>query len=267
MEVQCRNRVFDVFESSEADDLGIKYSADWRNASKGDWVLTADEKVLQVLGRRKYDTGRKKEIYLIRTGYGEIPTYKKSLIAYERPDYEWDIRYKKGLVRNVKPTALQGAFIQQLMDNCEPDERGVWKIPDVIDAYMSVYCDNNPSSSLRRALAILRKDSVKEVMAAKMKERLESVGIDDEYVAKKYKNFIEDSDAPASTRLQALNRVSDIMGHVEKKENTTEQTVFMLSDGDKKLLAQHKRQLLDKELVDIITNGSSGTKTKNINSA
>ena len=65
MEVQCRNRVFDVFESSEADDLGIKYSADWRNASKGDWVLTADEKVLQVLGRRKYDTGRKKEIYLI----------------------------------------------------------------------------------------------------------------------------------------------------------------------------------------------------------
>ena len=64
-----------------------------------------------------------------------------------------------------------------------------------------------------------------------------------------YKNFIEDIDAPASTRLQALNRVSDILGHVEKKESKTEQTVFMLSDGDKKLLAQHKRELPDKALI------------------
>ena len=57
------------------------------------------------------------------------------------------------------------------------------------------------------------------------------------------------------------------MGHVEKKESMTEQTVLMLSDGDKKMLAQHKRQLPDKELVDIITHGSNGTETKNINSA
>ena len=267
MQVQCRNRIFEVYKISEADDLGIKYRKDWRNASKNDWILTADEKVLQVLGRRKYDTEKKKEVYLIRTGYGEIATYKPQVYSRKQPDYEWDIRYKKNLLRNVKPTALQSAFIEQLMDNCEPDERGVWKIPDIIDAYMSVYCDNNPSISLRRAMAILRKDSVKEVMAGKMKERLESVGIDDEYVAKKYKNFIEDRDAPASTRLQALNRVSEIMGHVEKKESITEQTVLMLSDGDKKLLAQHKRQLPEKELVNIITHGSNGTETKNINSA
>lgn len=93
----------------------------------------------------------------------------------------------------------------------------MWKIPDIIDAYMSVYCDNNPSSSLRRAMAILRKDTVKEVMSSLMKDRLENIGVDDDYVASKYKNFIEDIDAPASTRLQALNRVSDILGHVKKK--------------------------------------------------
>ena len=104
-------------------------------------------------------------------------------------------------------------------------------------------------------------------MSKIMKDRLESVGIDDEYVAKRYKKFIEDSAAPASTRLQALNRVSDIMGHVEKKESNTEHTLVMLSDGDKKLLAQHKRKLPDKQLGEIITNGSNGTASKNINSA
>ena len=205
MEVQCRNKVFDVFEISEADNLGIEYSADWRNASKGDWVLTADEKVLQVLGRRDYKKDRKKKIYLIRTGYGETPTYKSQIYSRKQPDYEWDTRYKK--------------------------------------------------------------DTVKTAMSKIMKERLESVGIDDEYVAKRYKKFIEDNDAPASTRLQALNRVSDIMGHIEKKESNTEHTLVMLSDGDKKLLAQHKRKLPDKQLGEMITNGSNGTTPKNINSA
>lgn len=267
MEVQCRNKVFDVFEISEADNLGIEYSADWRNASKGDWVLTADEKVLQVLGRRDYKKDRKKKIYLIRTGYGETPTYKSQLYSRKRPDYEWDTRYKKGLTRNVKPTALQSAFIHQLTENFEPDDRGMWSVPDILDAYMSVYCDNNPSSSLRRAMAILRKDTVKTAMSKIMKERLESVGIDDEYVARKYKKFIEDNEAPASTRLQALNRVSDIMGHIEKKESSTEHTLVMLSEGDKKLLAQHKRKLPDKKISEMITNGSNGTASKNISSA
>ena len=125
----------------------------------------------------------------------------------------------------------------------------MWEIPDIVDAYMSVYSDNNPSSSLRRAMAILRKDSVKHVMSSLMKDRLVNIGVDDDYVASKYKSFIEDMDAPASTRLQALNRVSDILGHVKKEETNTEQTVVMLSDGDKKLLAQHKKELPDKDLI------------------
>ena len=41
----------------------------------------------------------------------------------------------------------------------------------------------------------------------------------------------------------------------EKKENKTEQTVFMLSDGDKKLLAQHKKEIPDKEIVVDNTDG------------
>lgn len=249
MEVKCRNKVFEVYTISQAEEYGLQYTSKWRSASKDDWILTADNKVLQVIGHRDYKRNKKKQIYLIRTGYGETPTYKPQIYARKQPDYEWDTRYKKNLVRNVKPTALQSAFIQQLVDFFEPNDKGMWKVPDILDAYMSVYNDNNPSSSLRRAMAILRKDTVKEVMSSIMKDRLERIGVDDNYVATKYKNFIEDIDSPASTRLQALNRVSDIMGHVEKKESKTEQTVFMLSDGDKKLLAQHKRELPDKALI------------------
>ena len=225
------------------------YRSDWRNASHGDWILTADDIVLRVLGRRICKEGKnKKASYLIRTGYGETPTYKPQMYARKMQDYEWDNRYKKNLVRNVKPTALQSAFIQQLVDYFEPDERGIWKISDLMDAYMSVYSDNNPSNALRRALAILRKESVKQVMSEQMKDRFLNIGVDDDYVANKYKNFIEDAGSPANTRLQALNRVSDILGHVKKEEKNTDHTVVMLTDGDKKLLAQHKKQLPDDKL-------------------
>ena len=253
MKVKCRNKTFDVFERSDADALGMVYRSDWRNASDGDWVLTADDMVLRVLGRRTYNVpNTKKDHYLIKTGYGEIPTYKPQLYSRKQPDYEWDIRYKKNLVRNVKPTALQSAFIQQLVDHYEPDINGLWKVPDLIDCYMSVYSDNNPSNSLRRALAILRKESVKKVMSEEMKDRFFNIGVDDDYVANKYKDFIEDAGSPANTRLQALNRVSDILGHVKKEERSTEHTVLMLSDGEKKLLAQHKKQLPDKKLDSLI---------------
>ena len=48
----CRNKVFEVYEVSQAEEKGLKFSKDWRNASKNDWILTADGKVIQVIGRR-----------------------------------------------------------------------------------------------------------------------------------------------------------------------------------------------------------------------
>ena len=89
MKVKCRNRSFDVFKRSEADALGMVYRSDWRNASHGDWILTADDIVLRVLGRRICKEGKnKKASYLIRTGYGETPTYKPQMYARKIADYE-----------------------------------------------------------------------------------------------------------------------------------------------------------------------------------
>lgn len=255
MQVECRNRTFEVFTKAEAKKNSIKYKKNWRSAEINDWILTNDEKVLQVLGRRKYNKNRKKPVFLIRTGYGETATYRSGIFAVKQRDYEWDIRYKKNLSYNVKPTALQSAFIHHLVTSCVPDRNGMWKAPDLIDAYLAVYMDNNPSNALRRALAILRKDSVKKHMAGMMRDRFIDIDVDDDYIANKYKEFVEDDQAPANTRLQALNRVSELMGHVEKSDKTTEQAVFVLDATDKALLTAHQKKLPDKKISEIIGNG------------
>ena len=59
MQVKCRNKVFEVYEVSEAEENGLQFTKDWRNASKNDWIVTADNKVIQVIGRRDYKKKRR----------------------------------------------------------------------------------------------------------------------------------------------------------------------------------------------------------------
>lgn len=51
-----------IYTRSEADDKGIKYTVDWRNASDGDWVLTDDGWVGQLVYTREYIDRRRSRI-------------------------------------------------------------------------------------------------------------------------------------------------------------------------------------------------------------
>jgi hypothetical protein len=71
------------------------------------------------------------------------------------------------------------------------------------------------------------------------------MGMDDDWVAEKYRDMI-DGDIPPATKLNALNRVSDMLGHLakEKKEEQLE-GVFALSDGDVKKLASVRKTIAE----------------------
>ena len=58
--------------------------------------------------------------------------------------------------------------------------------------------------------------------------------------------MIENSETPHATKLNALNRVSDMLGHMvkEKKEEHIE-GVFALSDGDVKKLASVRQKIAE----------------------
>ena len=182
MKVSCRNRIFDIYDQVEAEEKSIKYLVDWRSANKGDWILTDDGKVVEVLGRRDHCSKAKKPIYLIRTGYGETPTYRKKIFARKAWDYDRD-KYNMSIKFRVKPTTLQAAFLNCLIENFALGQNGMWKPSELIEAYMHIYQDNNPSQALQRDLWILKKDTVKEKLSLLLKDKLEKVGINDEYVA------------------------------------------------------------------------------------
>ena len=260
MKVKCRGKIFDVYTLNEALKLNIVPIDDWRKAKKNDWIFTRDEKVIKCLGRRfENPKNVKKQYTFIKTGFGDTGTHKSNIFAYKQPDYDRDKYYfGKDLIKDVRPTAKQRAFVDNLFMNGKMDKNGMWEADSIIFAYQSVYKDNNPEQSLRRGMMVLKRKHIKEYISMNMREKLSNLGMDDDWVANKYRDMI-DGDVPPATKLNALNRVSDMLGHLskEKKEEQIE-GVFALSDGDIKKLASVRKTIAE------TTYGSENSRNKKV---
>ena len=257
MQVKCRNQIFDVFDKKEAESLNIIFTSDWRNAEKGDWILTSDDKVVKVLNKRTtIKKSHKKPITFIRIGYGEVPTYKSGIYSREYKDWHWENGHRYELTKDIKPTLKQSMFVDKLVELGDIDKEGMWSYESIVSAYQNVYKDNNPNTSLQRGLHILRKKRVKEHMSKLMKDKFDDIGVTDEYVAVKYKNFIEDDDISAGVRLNALNKVSELKGHTIKETQQIEGTsVYALSDADKKVLKAASIKISDTQIKEFLQDG------------
>ena len=256
VEVKCRNRIFQVYTLKEAKELGIEPIKNWRDGKEGDWITTFDEKVLQVISRRTKKEKGRKPVDIIRIGYGEVPCYKKHIYAFKYPDNNYDSMHRYSLIRDLKPTALQVEFATKLAKHGKLDKQGDFTKESVVETYQTVYSDNNPNTSLNRARTILSKKSVRRMMSELMKDRLEAIGVDDDYIANEYKEFLENKKIPPNVRLNALNRVSALRGHDDKKIESLEgSTMIQLEDGDKKLLAVARKMLSADEIDKFLEQG------------
>jgi|TARA_R100000093_G_scaffold33838_1_gene18011 hypothetical protein len=227
MKKRFRTKVFDVYTEDEAIKLGIEYSQDWRNAQPGDWIVMYSGEVVKVTKRtHQSNNGVKKAVTFIHTGYGAVPTYKKHIspsISKNRSDEIYSDDGIFSYSNDVKPTVKQLLFAENLLKFGDIDERGMWTTDSVLNAYQSVFKDNNPTQSLWRGLKILKKKRVEKYMMEQMKDILDTKGLNDDWVAEKLKS-LSGGDTPAATKLNAVNRVSELRGHNLKETNAHEKS-------------------------------------------
>ena len=233
---------------------GPSVVSDWRKADKGDWVITSNDFVMEIVGRRKKKMKtHKKPYYLLKSGFGEHPTYKKHIFAEKQANYHRNQYEGKDLVRNVKTTALQASFADKLCADFAPDKSGNFSSEDIVNCYMSTYMDNNPTQALRRGTNLLKRKYIKERISMNLRDKLIEQGLSDEFVVEKYRELIDGGDTPHNTKLNSLNKVSDLLGHSIKEKETSSQSIIMISEGDKKLLAQVRKELSDKEINQLMS--------------
>ena len=267
MIVKCRGKRFEVYTIGEAEKLEIEPVKNWRKAVADDWIRTNDDKVIQVISIRKKkalpkNKESKKEYLYIRTGYGEHAAHKTKIFANRQPDYYYDKYYHgKELIRNVRSTTLQKAFVDNLLQFGKVNTYGMWDTESIISAYQSVYSDNNPDQSLRRGMGVLKKRHIREYIVMNMRDKFIEKGVDDDWVVDQYKS-LTDKETPHATRLNAVNRVSELLGH-NAKERTEEniEGMFALTDGEIKQLASVRKKFAKTSyMLDTLKNEKIGDK-------
>ena len=195
----------------------IHYLSDWREGQVGDWVLSDDDCVIQILRRGsmlkakgkvrnrdyigtctgtflvgpkvKMDTSRRVNIYSLG---GHIH-------ADDRIDSREDLNSKEEL------------FVIYMAQGMSPQQ-----------AYLQAYPTSNPSYANIKAGKLIKTERVKTAMKEELRPIMEELGIDEKTVLHGIKALAKEAQKE-DTRLKALFKLSDILDLEDKTRTSVQQ--------------------------------------------
>lgn len=227
-----------VFEDSDEYPDGLVIQKEWRKGRLGDWILSDDGAVMQVLRYGEVNF-RKKPIKYIGTCTG---TYLcKPNVVFESSkkkniySFGGDRDHKDSLRDREKPTLKEVLFARYIAHGMKP-----------VDAYLKVFDSTNRGYASERSAMLVKQERI--IMA--VNEELDSVfsklGIDLEYLISKAKDELETSDR-SSDRLKALSMLWDAADVVPKQTKVTALTGAVFQGFNNQSLEEAQRPL--KELT------------------
>lgn len=189
---------YPIYTREEADELGITYRDPRGGVAEGDWVLCDDGNVTKLLKIGSFGD---------RVQFIRIPTGTFALTDRIHTDDRPSRYTLSGAYRtqsHQKATAQWTQFALLVSSGMPPEA-----------AYRAVYPGSqNPGYIREKATALLKKEEVRVIMAKKVEEVLEALGVDNEFIIRRYKQLAENADSDAVS-IAALNSLSRISGLIE----------------------------------------------------
>ena len=184
----------------------------WRVGKEGDWVLTDDDHVVQILKKANYDG-----LEVVRCITGTYRLSSKQLMGSDIPDniYSFSKESLHTQFKNrTKPTNKEFLFAQYIA-------RG----ESTIESYLKAFKTNNKGYAHRRANELLQSERVKKVVSEKVKEILDAEGVTPNYIIQTFKQVTDLADRDTD-RLRALESLAKISGLFETEKKSEQLTVF-----------------------------------------
>ena len=231
-----RHYLYDNIEEFKAlvgDELVV---LDWRQGLEGDWILTDDGYVCQVL--RLSRIGKK---MCIRTLCG---TYDVNGSVQMIGD--------NGIVDNIYSFSGKHSFdTDKVSAKQQLFAQYVAKGDNAIEAYRKSHPDARSESYIKhRTSNLLKTESVQKMIKKEIQEVLASEGVSPEWIIGKYKTIADVADRESDS-LRALESLSKIAGLFDTQDTKSEQLPVWAGfspeqlealNGDKKLVAHAEKE-------------------------
>jgi len=211
-----------VYDSNDTLPSHIIPKKNWRNAKIGDWVMTDDDCIIQILRKGKM-LQRDRELTYVGTCTGTfICKVSIDMDTQKRPNiYSFGGKSTpEEVVENRRQlTSNEHLFVTYLQQRMKP-----------VDAYLKAFPTNNPGYAKVKAYNLFKTQRVRTAMKEELKPVMEELGIDDRLVLNGIKAEALSADK-ADTRLKALFKLSDILDLEEKNTTKVQQVTGAVFQG------------------------------------
>ena len=214
-----------VFDNADEVPKELKYLKDWRDGSIGDWVLTDDGCIIQVLrkGTMLKPKGKVREISYIGTCTGTfIVSDNNKMDASKRVNIYslgGHVERNQRLEDRQNLSSREEIFVQYLASGIDPRL-----------AYLKAFPTKDPHYAGIRAGQLVKTTRIKTAMKEELKPYMEELGIDESYILRAIKGVI-DSTEKDDTRLKALFKLADIMDMEDKNKTQVTQLTGAVFQG------------------------------------
>jgi len=231
-----RHYLYDNLGEFQAFVQNTPIAEDWRLADEGEWVLTDDGYVCQIL--RKSKIGKK---MCIRTLCGTYDITAK-----------FDMLGEKGIADNIYSFSGKHSFdTDKVSGKQQLFAQYVAKGDNAIEAYKKSHPDAKSESYIkRRTSSLLKTESVQKMIKKEIQEVLASEGVTPEWIIGKYKTVVDIADKESDC-LRALESLTKIAGLFDTQESKSEQLTVWAGfspeqlealNGNKELIAHAEKE-------------------------
>lgn len=206
-----------VYEDIDEIPEDLVYLKDWRKAEIGDWVLSDDACIIQVLRKNALTKprGKVRVVYTVGTCTGTFSTSPKTKMDTIKRDNIYSMSGKE--TRDTfkdrnKITSNETLFASLLTRGVSPE-----------DAYLKVYRTNNKKYAKLQAGILVKSERIKKAMKEELKPVLQALGISPELVLQGIRDIATDEEAKHSDKLKALFELGEIL-ELKETNKVTEVT-------------------------------------------
>lgn len=201
------------YEPAEAENIGLIVVDDWRESEEGDWILSDDGWVVQVLKTGRLRRGTK----WVRTPHGTYLVTGELTTAERASRFTFTGRKPGNEFRMSKRIKAWAASVVMGQD--------------ALRAYLNIFQSKNTEWAERRVVFLLKQPEVVDFMKHELKPILEKLGIDQELVIQGYLDLFREGDSD-NVRLKSLNELALLTGVKEEKSGLPGEGTGFLSFGE-----------------------------------